>query len=751
MIKVSFLKSIHPYAKRHLDETMFGWLNAVWVIASGELLCGTVLEIPTSEKAPRPSANEGSTRDVNRATPASAPKISASPYSRPVGVTSIIATVSRESLCVNTANATSFVCSSVPSRLWQCTQANITFFNSGNVRPLTVAIVPQAKLLPALRKVGAKTTLKSIEVLAPGVEFLTKIRNKDGSPYTFTPHHQRGDTVEVRSGECRTSSAELAKLTFFWVSSLVCQLFAFFPNGTGFNMNLARTIQTGSKTCLTPVCNNTQYLDVESSQCRACISVFPNSTACTATTAKSWQVLRSLGEIDSVLTLALGYRSSYGIVTAGRCVAKVCSGKQTLNTTTGRDCVLVCASGFVLNGKCQPCAEGMYPSPDSAYTLQTLSLLGTIGLTGRIPSSSSSLPLFRRLSGDQCAHCLDGFASTCDPSGSLTCKNGQPVQDGGWCRDFGDCSGFPPRYLAPGSNPKDTNCLACPTNSTSCNSQGQATGCSYGMLDNGSCIVKVNCPNSAVNNDGTACCQDALARSCDSSGSLTCRYGTPVSGLCPTPVECGASTPSGYSLPNNGTCYPCPVNATACDNNVRATACQHGLVDANGFCTPPSCNGTALNTQGTDCCVDPFATACYGTKLSISCVQGYESGGIVNGTVPCQGPFSSYYGSGQGRYTLGGSDPSFPLYNPQTLRDCAIAAYHQKPGDSIFLWQPTHKYCFWTYKAGIHLVPIQNTDTIHVDGFDFGTFGTCADTTRSWSVGSQHAGLDGCEDVLMHW
>ncbi|KDE08805.1 hypothetical protein MVLG_00910 [Microbotryum lychnidis-dioicae p1A1 Lamole] len=181
---------------------MFGWLNAVWVIASGELLCGTVLAIPTSEKAPRPSANEGPTRDVNRATPASAPKISAS----------------------------------LPSRLWQCTQANITFFNSGNVRPLTVAIVPQAKLLPALRKVGAKTTLKSIEVLAPGVEFLTKIRNKDGSPYTFTPHHQRGDTVE---------------------------LFAFFPNGTGFNMNLARTIQTGSKTCLTPVCNNTQYLDVE--------------------------------------------------------------------------------------------------------------------------------------------------------------------------------------------------------------------------------------------------------------------------------------------------------------------------------------------------------------------------------------------------------------------------------------------------------------------------------------------------------
>ncbi|SCZ88793.1 BZ3500_MvSof-1268-A1-R1_Chr2-1g04641 [Microbotryum saponariae] len=610
---------------------MFGWLIAVWVLASGELLCG-VLAIPTSEKAPRPSANEGSTRNVNRAILASAPKLSAS----------------------------------LPSRLWQCTPANITFSNSGNVRPLTVAIVPQAKLLPALRKAGAKTTLKSIEVLAPGVEFLTKIRNKDGSPYTFTPHHQRGDTVEVRSGECCTSRAEFARLTFSWMSFPVCQLFAFFPNGTGFNMNLARTIQTGSKTCLTPVCNSTH---------------------------------------------------SYGIVTAGKCVAKVCSEKQTLNTTTGRDCVSVCASGFVLNGKCQSCAEGMYPSPDS----------------------------------DQCAHCLDGFASTCDPSGSLTCKNGQPVQDGGWCRDFGDCSGFPPRYLAPGSNPKDTDCLACPTNSTSCNSQGQATGCSYGMLDNGRCIVKVNCPNSAINNDGTACCQDALARSCDSSGSLTCRYGAPVSGICPTPVECGASAPSGYSLPNNGTCYPCPVNATTCDNNVRATACTYGAVDANGFCTPPSCNGTALNTQGTDCCVDPFATACYGTKLSISCVQGYEPGGIMNGTVLCQGPFSSYYGSGQGRYTLGGSDPSFPLYNAQTLRDCAIAAYHQKPGDSVFLWQPTHKYCFWTYKAGLNLVPIQNTDTIHVDGFDFGTFGTCADTTRSWFVGSQHAGVDGCQDVLMHW
>ncbi|SGY23006.1 BQ5605_C019g08881 [Microbotryum silenes-dioicae] len=150
----------------------------------------------------------------------------------------------------------------LPRQLPQCGSAWIKFGNSGNVRPLTLVLALQENLPIALVKANAKTTLDEVKMLGP-VQVIDNIRSLDRIVHPFQPHRRRGDVVEV--SPLRSIRADCVSVSELRRSlPLYKQFFAFFPNGTGYNMNLKRVIQTGSASCLTPKCKKGQYLSAAS-------------------------------------------------------------------------------------------------------------------------------------------------------------------------------------------------------------------------------------------------------------------------------------------------------------------------------------------------------------------------------------------------------------------------------------------------------------------------------------------------------
>ncbi|SCZ89356.1 BZ3500_MvSof-1268-A1-R1_Chr1-1g01128 [Microbotryum saponariae] len=226
-------------------------------------------------------------------------------------------------------------------RMKQCEPSTIEFANSGDARPLTVAIMLYDKVPEKLRTdkflPPVQTTLETIQKLGPLQIFTVKKRDYD--PFTFTAVAKRGDKIEV---------------------------FAFFPNGTGQNMWLDRTIGSGSSSsCLASVCSSTEYLNPKAKKCASCSSLFVNSTSCTAETPKT---------------------CSYGVVKDRKCVAKTCSSRQwpgpkgaaciACPDASARSCdakgkSTSCSVGNVVNGVCKKltCQDGTYPSSNGRRCL----------------------------------------------------------------------------------------------------------------------------------------------------------------------------------------------------------------------------------------------------------------------------------------------------------------------------------------------------------------------------------------------
>ncbi|SCV71408.1 BQ2448_2996 [Microbotryum intermedium] len=258
---------------------------------------------------------------------------------------------------------------SMTDRMKQCEPSTIEFANSGDVQPLTVAIMLYDKVPPKLRTdkflPPVQTTLKTIQDLGP-LQTLT-IKKRDYDPFTFTAVAKRGDKIEV---------------------------FAFFPNGTGQNMWLDRTIRSGSSSnCLSSTCSSTQYLNPKTKRCASCSSLFTNSTSCTATAPTS---------------------CSYGVVKDNKCVAKTCSARQYLGPK-GASCVACpdpaarscdakgkstsCSVGNVVNGVCKKltCKDGSYPSSNGSFAKAVLSRIGR-----------------------HCLPCSDPFAYKCSSASNTT-------------------------------------------------------------------------------------------------------------------------------------------------------------------------------------------------------------------------------------------------------------------------------------------------------------------------------------------
>ncbi|SGY60673.1 BQ5605_C007g04466 [Microbotryum silenes-dioicae] len=292
-------------------------------------------------------------------------------------------------------------------RMKQCQPATIEFANSGNVRPLTVAIMLYDKVPAKLRTdkslPPAQTTLKTIQGLGPLQTFTVKKRDYD--PLTFTAVAKRGDNIEV---------------------------FAFFLNGTGQNMWLDRTIQTGSSSaCLPATCSSSQYLNPTNNTCASCSSLFTNSTSCTAVAPTS---------------------CSYGVVSGNMCVAKKCSAREYLGPKatsclscpdpSARSCdangkSTLCSVGSVVNGECESviCLNATYLASNGRRCLPCPANATICDNAGQatqcsygVPSQGKCLPIicsngYQSPNANTC--CFDPFATNCtDPNTPTSCAWG---------------------------------------------------------------------------------------------------------------------------------------------------------------------------------------------------------------------------------------------------------------------------------------------------------------------------------------
>ncbi|SCZ89354.1 BZ3500_MvSof-1268-A1-R1_Chr1-1g01127 [Microbotryum saponariae] len=324
-------------------------------------------------------------------------------------------------------------------RMKQCEPATIEFANSGNVRPLTVAIMLYDKAPAKLRTdkslPPAKATLKTIQGLGPLQTFTVKKRDYD--PLTFTAVAKRGDNIEV---------------------------FAFFPNGTGQNMWLDRTIQTGSSSaCLPVTCSSSQYLNPTNNKCASCSSLFTNSTSCTAVAPTS---------------------CSYGIVSGNKCVAKKCSAREYLGPKaasciscpdpSARSCdangkSTSCSVGSVVNGECESviCLNATYLA-SNGMSHALLAHLSTRSSTDQV----AHVPI-RLRTGRRCLPC-PANATICDNDGQATqCSYGVPSQ--GKCLPIICSNGY--------QSAKANTCCADPF-ATNCTDPNTPTSCAWGYLLN---------------------------------------------------------------------------------------------------------------------------------------------------------------------------------------------------------------------------------------------------------------------------
>ncbi|SCV71387.1 BQ2448_2975 [Microbotryum intermedium] len=377
-------------------------------------------------------------------------------------------------------------------------------------------------------------------------------------------------------------------------------------------------------------------------------------------------------------------------------------------------------------------------------------------IPARDPSSSLSACDIPIKGSRRCIACQDPNAITCTSSGAVTCKSGIAPKNG-FCLASWDCDGAPPRYLAP----DNVSCYPCSGKNATPAHQRLIP---MGGPEVGTCVA-VKCSTSSVNTEGKGCCPDPYAITCNSGGSHTCKYLPPSNGKCPGPVDCSGSPPRYPSKDSEcpliflgrRSCLDCPVNATSCDVQGNATACSYGVV-TGGKCKMKDCPKDRVSSLRKACC-PKFALTCKDEQTTLTCEKGCKIDDVVNGTTPFRGPYMSRYG-GESPHRrpsaeLCGKFNFVPYHRVvyrqglyrASLEECAERAHELT--ETAWMWtsklERDTMQCLLVRDRGAF------AGTVYPGApalYDFGTFGTCADTTKHWSPqGTSHRRI--CKDVLL--
>ncbi|GJN94261.1 hypothetical protein Rhopal_007335-T1 [Rhodotorula paludigena] len=132
----------------------------------------------------------------------------------------------------------------IPGSLHQCEATNVFFFDTGNARPVTLVLLPAA-VAPA----AATVTLDQVLALGP-LQVVANIATPDAQQTNFV--------LAIAEGESFVS-------------------YGFLPDGTGKNLNLARTVQASLPGAV--ACN-------PATAARAAAAVAPAPVAATTTTPR---------------------------------------------------------------------------------------------------------------------------------------------------------------------------------------------------------------------------------------------------------------------------------------------------------------------------------------------------------------------------------------------------------------------------------------------------------------------------------
>ncbi|BGP35849.1 hypothetical protein JCM10296v2_007701 [Rhodotorula toruloides] len=167
----------------------------------------------------------------------------------------------------------------IPGSLHQCESTNVFFFQSNNVRPLTLVLLPEAVAAQA----GANPTLDQVKALGP-LQVVEGITTPDAQQSNFV--------LAVAAGESFES-------------------FAFLPDGTGKNLNLARTVQTALPN--TPACNA-----ATAASAKAAVAAPPAPSSSTPAAAAMTTTKKAKAATTSAAALAAATPSSASLASIGR-------------------------------------------------------------------------------------------------------------------------------------------------------------------------------------------------------------------------------------------------------------------------------------------------------------------------------------------------------------------------------------------------------------------------------------------------
>ncbi|PRQ70317.1 hypothetical protein AAT19DRAFT_11066 [Rhodotorula toruloides] len=179
----------------------------------------------------------------------------------------------------------------IPGSLHQCESTNVFFFQSNNVRPLTLVLLPEAVAAQA----GANPTLDQVKALGP-LQVVEGITTPDAQQSNFV--------LTIAAGESFES-------------------FAFLPDGTGKNLNLARTVQTALPN--TPACNAATAASAKAAVAAPPAPLGPrhsslssNSSSSTPAAAAMTTTKKAKAATTSAAALAAATPSSASLASIGR-------------------------------------------------------------------------------------------------------------------------------------------------------------------------------------------------------------------------------------------------------------------------------------------------------------------------------------------------------------------------------------------------------------------------------------------------
>ncbi|GAA5997452.1 uncharacterized protein JCM10292_000857 [Rhodotorula paludigena] len=193
----------------------------------------------------------------------------------------------------------------IPGSLHQCEATNVFFFDTGNARPVTLVLLPAA-VAPA----AATVTLDQVLALGP-LQVVANIATPDAQQTNFV--------LAIAEGESFVS-------------------YGFLPDGTGKNLNLARTVQASLPGAV--ACN-------PATAASAAAAVAPAPVAATTTTPRVVRVtttpaaaattpaIAAVATTTTLPTLALPLSSSSSSSSSSSASADASAAAAKANATSG--------------------------------------------------------------------------------------------------------------------------------------------------------------------------------------------------------------------------------------------------------------------------------------------------------------------------------------------------------------------------------------------------------------------------------